>query len=372
MNPQVSRTTRAARRARIAAVCATALIASCSSGPQRPPAPPLVLTTHATGGSLQSALTYSGEVRARFETPLSFRIAGRLIARPARLGENVKKGTLLAELDPADASAAASAAEAALHSAQNRFELARQVHERTTLEVKEDLVSRTDAEQSDANFAVAKGDVEQARAQLEIAQNQSRYTRLVAERDGLITSELAEVGAVLAVGQPVVGFAYAGERDAVIDIPEDRIAGISVGQEARVTLSSQPGSEQSARVRELAQAADPQSRTFRVKLALTKPDAVRPGMTATVTFAGAPTEAAVRIPAGALFHSGAEPAVWVVRASDQVLELRRVAVARYAAEEVELARGLVVGEEIVTVGVHTVTAGTRVRPVADPSSASRS
>lgn len=350
-----------ARAFGLAALCA-ALLAACSPAPTGKSEAPLVLTARADSGSADLTTTYAGEVRARFETPLSFRIAGKLVRRVARLGDEVKAGTLLAEIDPGDADAALAVAGAAVRASEKRLELARRTRERNSREASEDLVSRADMEQADSALAVAEADLDQARAQLDLAHNQARYTHLIADHDGLITSENAEVGSVLPAGQPVFGFAYAGERDAVIDVPEERIASVAPGQMAQVTLVAGAATAQTARVRELAKAADRDSRTFRVKLALSNPSAVRPGMTVTVTLAGAPGPSLVRIPAAALFHSGAEPAVWLVRPADHVLELRPVSIARYRADQVELSSGLAPGDEIVARGVHSVTAGSTVRP----------
>lgn len=322
---------------------------------------PIVVTAHIAPGSTDSATTYSGEVRARIETPLSFRIPGRLSARFVHLGDGVKKGAVLAEIDPADAKASQRAVEAQYRSAENRLTLAQQTNARTSAQAKEDLVARSELEQSEANLAIAKADVDQLRAQLELAQNQSNYTRLIADRDGVITGENAEEGAVLGAGQPVFGFAVAGERDVTIDVPENRIADIRPGQFADVTLPSNPGVKYAARVREIAKATDPQSRTFRVKLAIANPQTAMPGLTATVTLVAKSEGQSVLIPATALFHKGADTAVWIVDPKTHTLQLRSVEVANYRADQVVLAHGLNNGDEIVTKGVNTVTDGMLVR-----------
>ncbi len=328
----------------------------------------LVLTVKAQAGGLATARSYSGEIRARYETPLAFRIPGRLAKRYAHLGDAVKAGAVLAELDPADASASLAAAQATVVAAQNRFTLATQTQERNAREAREDLVSRADSETAEANLAVARADLDAAKAQLALAHNQEQYTKLLAEHDGLITSENAEAGAVLAAGQPVFGFDYAGARDAIIDVPEDAIAAIKPGAAATVSLWSASTEEQSAQVRELAQAADPQSRTYRVRLTLANPTVVRPGMTATVRFADSGATNTVRIRASALFHSGNDTAVWVVSPSEHKLSLRPVAVAGYGATEVSIASGLAAGEEVVSKGVHTVNEGLVVRTAPDTGS----
>ena len=345
------------------------VISGCSEQATPGAVIPIVVTTRVTsgasGGASADVNTYAGEVRARFETPLSFQIPGRLISRSVHLGDEVKKGAVLAELDPVDSTASLHAVEAQLRSAENRLTLAQQTKARMDVEAKEDLVSRSDLEQSDTSLATAKAEVDQLRAQRDIAQNQSKYTRLTADNDGLITSENAEEGAVLAAGQPVFGFAVAGERDVVIDVSEDRVATMKTDQSARVALPSTPGITYTAKVRDVAKAADPQSRTFHIKLSLDNPDTVRPGITATVTFAAATSDQTITIPASALFHKGSDTAVWVVEPKTHVLQLRSVGVASYTPDQVVLARGLNDGEEIVTKGVNTVNAGMVVHPAPD-------
>jgi RND family efflux transporter MFP subunit len=220
-------------------------------------------------------------------------------------------------------------------------------------------------EQSDTSLANAKADVEQFTAQRELAQNQSRYTRLVADQNGVITSENADEGAVLAAGQPVFGFAVAGARDVTIDVAEDRIGSISAGQAAQVSLPTHPGVSLAAQVRDVAKAADPQSRTFRIKLTLTKPETVKPGISAVVTLNAAAPVQFVTIPASALFHKGGDTAVWIVDPKTSVLQLRQVVVARYGPDQVVLSRGVHTGEEFVTKGVNTVIDGSVVQTTPD-------
>jgi RND family efflux transporter MFP subunit len=274
----------------------------------------------------------------------------------------VRRGQRLAQLDRDDAAARLRAARAALTAADERLTLARHQQERNSAQSKDDLVSRSEVEQSDANFNIAQADLEQRRAEQAIAQDQLQYTELVADHDGFITSENAEVGAVVKAGQQIFGLAWTGERDVVIDVPESRIGELTRGQTASVTLLSGPAQVLAARVREIAEAADPQSRTYRVKLALDKPEQARLGSTVQVSL-GRTASDSLAIPASALFHDGGAPAVWVVDARENKLSLRPVQVADYGTDTVTLAAGVNPGERIVVQGVHTVHSGQVVAPV---------
>jgi RND family efflux transporter MFP subunit len=355
------------KRSHLLAV-AIMLVSACSREVPPPASPPTVLAAlpQAESSAPGSAATasYAGEVRARHESLLSFRVDGKILARPAHLGDSVRAGQVLAQIDPGDSTATAGAARAALAAAENRLVLARRQRERNSAQLQDELVSRAEAEQSDSAFAVAQAEVEQRRQELVYAEHQSQYTELRADHDGYITSENAEVGAVVKAGQAVLGLAWSGEADVLIDVPESRIAQIARGQAASVTLAAAPGLILAAHVRDIAAAADPQSRSFRVKLALVQAARARLGTTATVLFPRAGADSRLVVPASALFHDGPATAVWVINPADSTLVLRKVDVAAYDADTVTLAGGLAAGERIVVQGVHAVSAGERVSAVA--------
>ncbi|WP_266171174.1 efflux RND transporter periplasmic adaptor subunit [Dyella subtropica] len=349
-------------------VAALATLAGCSSkAPQAETARPVIaLPVKASDGAVVAQ--FPGEVHARYEMPLSFRVAGQLTARYARLGDAVKKGQALAKLDDADAAKTQASAQAALEAAEHRLVSATQQRDRDDAQAKQNLISQLQLEQTHDAFAAALAARDQAKQQLALAQNQSRYTTLVADRDGSITSEQAEVGQVVAAGQPVFGFAWSGDRDVFFDVPEDRLASISVGQVGGVSVSALPGKSLAGHVRDIAPAADPQARTYRVKLALDEPsEQLRLGMTAEVSLSAKSSAGdGVRIPATALFHQGDRPAVWVVRPADSTLELRPVTILRYGERDVLVNTGLHAGERVVMQGVHAVSAGEKVAPIAPP------
>jgi len=351
-----------------AALLALILLAGCGKKTTEAEAavPVIALPAQAADGAL--AARFPGDVHARYEAPLSFRVGGQLIARCVDPGAWVKQGQVLARLDPADSERQLANAKAALEAAEHRLVFAAQQRDRDDAQFKQNLISQLQWQQTQDNYAAALGSRDQARQQYELAKNQARYTTLVADHDGVITSRQAEVGQVLAAGQPVFGFAQSGEREVYVDVPESRIGAITVGQAAAVTLPALPGHRYTAQVREIAPAADAASRTYLVKLAIDRADpSLQLGMTAEVALqnrnAGG---AAVSIPATALFHQGEHPAVWIVRPGDATLALRPVTVARYGERDVLIAGGLQAGERIVMQGVHTVSAGEKVTPIAPP------
>lgn len=362
----------------LVALCALASLAACGKKPETATAPrPVVSMIVHHDGSGPSA-TWPGTVQARYATPLSFRVNGKIVERSARLGDTVKPGQVLARLDPADYDKNAASAQAQYDAAQHRFEFAKQQLDRDTAQAQANLIARAQFEQTQDAYASAMAQRNQAKQQLALAQDQRRYTVLAADHAGVITAENADTGQNVQAGQPVYQLAWAGDVDVVSDLPENAIAALHTGDTAHVTLPALPGRNYTAKVRELAAAADPQSRTWRVKFTLDQPDAeVRLGMTANValainaanannanTAAAQPDGGTFTIPATALFHDGNAPALWIVQGVDNVLQLRRVSVSRYDARTITVTQGLKDGDRIVLQGVHTVTSGEKVRPVA--------
>ena len=324
--------------------------------------PVVALTVQAANAD--AAASFPGDVHARYEMPLSFRVGGQLVARNVNLGDQVKKGQALAQLDAKDAEDNVASARAALDAAEHRLVFATQQRDRDEEQFKQNLISKVQVEQTRDAYASALAGRDQAKQQWMLAQNQTQYTTLFADHDGTVTSQHADVGQVLAPGQEVFGFAWSGERDVYIDVPESRIDALAIGQQAVVRLPALPGHVFSAKIREIASAADAQSRTYRVKLSFDEAAAsLGLGMTAKVSLrTSARPGAYTRVPSTALFHDGNRPAVWVVR-RDSTLELRPVSVARYEEQDVLLDSGLSSGERIVMQGVHTVSAGEKVMPM---------
>jgi multidrug efflux system membrane fusion protein len=359
-----------ARRAAFAlALAGLVMLGACHQQQAAAPAPrPVVVAAaHADGGVLSASLP--GEVQARYSTPLSFRIAGKIIERRVRLGDTVKTGEVVARLDPADAQKSAASAQAQLDAAQHSLVYAKQQLDRDEAQAHENLISAAQLEQTTNAYASALAQRDQAAQQAALQKNQLQYTDLLADHAGVITAEQAQTGQNVSAGTAVYNLAWSGDVDVVVDVPESTLAALAVGQTAKVTMTALPGRTFNARVRELSPAADPQSRTYRANLTLLEPGPdVRLGMTADVSLSGGNTSAqpaaSFTLPATALFHDGTYPAVWVVHDGDDVLQLRRVQVTRYDERTVAIAGGLKDGERVVLQGVHTVSAGEKVRPIA--------
>ncbi|EOA04063.1 transport/efflux transmembrane protein [Herbaspirillum frisingense GSF30] len=307
------------------------------------------------------------EVQSRYVTSMSFRVAGQLVERRVHLGDVVRKGQVLARLDPSDADQNAASARAELASARQHLDAAEKQLQRDTAQAREQLISAQQLEQSQDARAAALAQFQAAQARASVAGNQRDYTTLVAQHDGVISAEQANTGDVLNPGQPVYSLAWSGAVDVVTDVADRQLAGLQPGQPATVTLAALPGKTFKGKVREVSPAADLQSRTYRVKVTLEQPDAsVRLGMTGDVVITPAVPSGQAKVlllPATALFHQGGKPAVWIVGGEGK-LELRPVTVSAYGERSISLSQGVAAADKVVVQGVHTLTAGEKVKPVA--------
>jgi membrane fusion protein, multidrug efflux system len=353
---------------------ASLLVGAChhAAPPPPPPAVVVALPVHPdarTGGG--EPVRYPIEVTARYSNTMSFRVPGKLIKRTVRLGDAVKQGQLIAQLDPVDARKQAASARAALDAAEHRLVYAQQQLDRDKAQNEANLIAANQLEQTQDNFTAALAGRDQAAAQLVVSRNNLQYNTLVADHDGLITSENADTGQVVSAGQAVYGLAWNGDTDVILDAAESDLGRISAGQAAKITFPALPGRQFEAHVREIAPAADPQSRTYRVKLTMAGPPAsVRFGMTGDATLATVPMgddhaapQPTYTVPATAIFHKDSGPAVWVIEGGGSTLHLRPVKVSTYTDHATVITAGLNDGDVVVLAGAHTVYVGQHVRPV---------
>jgi RND family efflux transporter MFP subunit len=318
---------------------------AASSGPK------LVKALKVGAGGTAHEQRYSGEVRARIESTLGFRVGGKLAERLVDAGARVKAGQALARLDPADAQLTVVQAEA------NRSLAAAELQRTQELKAK-NFVSQAAL---DAKVSTAQS----AAAQAQLAKNQAGYTTLTADTAGVVVAVLAEPGQVVGAGQGVFRVARDGEREVAIAIPEAHIVGLNVGAASASIGTAQlwaDGTDKTYRVvlRELAPAADPATRTFAARVTLVAAPADLPlGLTATVSFARQATGQIV-VPLAAILQQGERAAVWVI-GQDNTVSQRVVEIERYSDAGAVLKNGLHAGEQIVAAGAFKLVAGEKVR-----------
>lgn len=336
-------------------------MAACSK--PAPPAEPIRAVKVITVGmqASGSTLEYAGEVRARVESRVGFRVGGKMLERPVELGQHVKAGQLLARLDPQDLKLAADAARAQVAAARTNQALAAADYKRYQALKDQNFISGAELERRDAVLQAAQAQLDQALAQLSVQGNQAAYASLHADVAGVVTAVLAERGQVVAAGAPVLQIAQDGVRDVVFSVPEDKVTAIKLGTEAEVLRWSTPGRLKGL-VREVAASADPATRTFTVKVAVQTQDDLALGSTVSVLpmalqHSGAPV---IKLPTSALRQEGQATAVWVLDPANMTVQSKTVQIATADGNDVVVAGGLQPGMQVVVAGVHVLTPGQKV------------
>jgi multidrug efflux system membrane fusion protein len=350
----------------LAVLAAAVALAGCNSEASTTEAPRPVLVMHPGGGAEAALTAYAGEIRAREESPLSFRVAGKLVRRDVDVGAHVRQGDLLAVLDAGDLAAQARAAQAQLTAAEAELARARADQARYAKLAGQQLVSRSALDAQNAAATAAQGQANAARANLDVARNQSAYTQLRAPHDGMIASRAAEAGQVVGAGQTVFTIAADGGREVAIALPESRIREFRVGQPVVVELWSAPGQRLPGTIREVAPAADPQARTYATRVELTgeAAKAVDLGQSARVYVQDSGTRAALTVPLSAIQRgAGNATAVWVVDPATSKLRLAPVQLGAFGEATAPVLSGVNPSAWIVTAGGHLLRAGQVVAPV---------
>ena len=341
---------------------AAALFLSACSKPEPPEAPVRSVKVMTIGvGTLQSSAEFAGEVRARVESRLGFRVAGKLSQRAVQVGEHVKAGQLLAQLDPQDYRLAADAARTQLEVAASNRDQAAADFKRFKELKDQNFISGAEFERRTTALTAAQAQYDQARAQLASQGNQADYTRLIADVSGGVTAVEAEQGQVLSAGTPVVRIAQDGPRDVVFSVPEDKVAAIKVGSAVAVRVWAATTQWQGV-VREVAASADPVTRTFAIKVTLSGEAVPALGSTVSVvpqalSHAGA---SAIKVPTNALLQQGGKTWVWLLDGASMTVKAQPVEVLTADGNEVVIAQGLTPGMQVVTSGVHVLSTGQKV------------
>jgi multidrug efflux system membrane fusion protein len=341
-------------------------VAAAGCGHDAPPAPADIRPVRAeqVGRHADERGTrYSGEVRARHETDLAFRVGGRVQTRDVEVGTAVRGGQRIATLDAGDYALGAAAAQAQQAAAAAEARLAREDLQRYAALRARNFISQAEFDRRQTTAEAAEARLRQAIADARLQDNQQAYTRLDAPHAGVVTALAVEAGQVVAAGQTVAQLARSGEREVRIDVPENALDALHAAKTLTVRLWATPGATYAGRLRELSPAADAASRTYRARVSVLQPDAaVRLGATATVEVAaGAAPELSVA--QSALFRVNGQPQVWVVDERSHTIAARSVRLGALRANRAVVVSGLRAGEWVVTAGVHKILPGQRVRQV---------
>lgn len=326
-------------------------------------------------GAQQAELVaeFSGDVRARVESRLGFRVGGKIVARKVDVGTLVSRGQVLMQLDPQDLQLQQAQAQAALQSAQSSRDLARAELSRYQELRSKNFVSQAVLDAKQTTYTAAESSVAQARAAYKGQSNQSAYAALLSDVDGVVTAVDAELGQVVAAGTPVLRVAQAGQKEVVVGIPEDKVANLRSITDVRVRIWANPQAVLRGKLRELSPVADPVTRTYTAKITiLNAPPEVKLGMTAYVSFVAKTPNAMFAVPLTALLQgkttasaeNSAATSVWLVE--NGAVRLVPVQIGGTSGDDVLLASGVTAGQTIVTAGVNLLKAGQKIK-ILEPS-----
>jgi len=343
----------------VAGLALSLVLAGCSKPVEKVEEVRPVRAIKMAAASTRTVAQFSGEIRARYESRLGFRVGGKIVSRKVDVGAMVKRGQVLMQLDPQDLQLAQSQANAALGAAESNLELAKAELARYKDLREKNFVSQAVLDAKETAYRSARATRDQAAAALRTQRNQTGYGNLVADVDGVVTGIDAETGQVVSAGTPVVRLAQLGEKEVVISIPEDQVDALRKVSDVTVRTWANPDEALPGKLRELSPVADTATRTYTAKISLPKaPEDVRLGMTAYVTFSANGESPMLKVPLTALVQNQGASAVWLVE--NGTVRLAPVQLAGASGNEMLVASGLTPGQVVVTAGVHLLKPGQKV------------
>ena len=320
--------------------------------------PPLVRVAQA-GNAAEGTAAFTGVITARVQSDLGFRVAGKVVQRLVDTGQLVRRGQPLMRLDPADLVLATNARQGTVAAAQAKAAQTAADERRYRDLVSAGAVSASAYDQAKAAADSARAELRAAQALARVATNEAEYAVLRADADGVVVQTLAEPGAVVAAGQPVVKLAHAGPREALVALPETERP--AIGSAARAELF-RTGQQAEARLRELSNAADPATRTYSARYVLSGDAARAPlGATVSVTISSPQALHGVQVPIAAVFDRGQGPGLWILDSASRQVHWRPVRIAAIGEETATVAEGLRSADRFVALGAHLLHEGQTVR-----------
>ncbi len=358
------------RHALIVALAAVTALAACSKTETAPDPVRAVRTLTISPQTAGGAYEYAGEVKSRTESRLSFRVGGKMLARKVDLGDTVKAGQVLAQLDPQDLRLGQDAARASVAMAQASYDQNAADFKRYKDLHDQGFIGPAELDRRDMALKTAKAQLDQAKAQANVQGNQASYAALLADASGVVTGVEVEPGMVVAAGTPVLRLAHDGARDVVFSVPEDKVSLVKAmaAQPGRfkVRLWGADAPALPATIREISAAADPVTRTFLIKADVGSASGMRLGQTATVLMELPQTAGVTKLPLSALREEQGKSAVWLVDRGNMTVKSQFVTLAGADGNEAVISSGLASGQVVVTAGVHVLNPGQKVKFYVDP------
>ncbi|MGK6326015.1 efflux RND transporter periplasmic adaptor subunit [Erwinia sp. DT-104] len=330
---------------------------------QNPPAPRPVEWMTIGPRTAPAQQTLTGEVRAHDETSLSFRLEGRILTRSADVGSRFSQGDTLAVLDSPAALNQVISAQADVSSSRAAEKVTLLNLHRMRLLMPSGAIARAQLDTATADWQAALSRTQSSEAALKNAKENLRWTALTAPASGVVTGVSASAGQVVSAGETVFTVAAGNGRDVVFDVASPAMVSRQPGAVFHLALLRDPTVSALGHLRDISPQADPQTRSWRVRVTLDNPPPdMAMGASVTVTLPAAETaaEAVMVLPASALTRQAGDPAVFVLDAVNNRVRRRAVHIAGYSADSVFIRAGIAPGERVVTAGVRSLRDGERV------------
>jgi RND family efflux transporter MFP subunit len=337
-------------------VCGLALLAGCQpekAAEQK--APVQVNAAKVEFTDYSQSVSVSGEIRAKVDSNLSFRVSGKVTERLVDVGDHVAAGDVLARIDPTQQQADVAASEAAVSSAEAQVRQATSAFDRQKTLLAQGFTTRSAYDGAEEAQRTAQGSLDAAKAQLDTSRETLSYTELKADASGVVTARNIEVGQVTQIASTAFTVAVDGPRDAIFNVYEGLVTHSIGDHQIQIILLDDPSITAIGTIREVSPTVDDASGTVRVKVAVQNP---RPEMALGSVVTGTVKLAAVKaavLPSSVLTSDNGKPAVWIVDPQTKAVSLRDVTVTAYESLNVAIGGGLKAGEQVVTSG------GTRLR-----------
>lgn len=294
---------------------------------------------------LQETINLDGVIEAVQQSTVSAQTSGKVQRLPFDVDDSVEAGELIVQLEDSEQQARLNQARGSLQEAESNFGNARRQFERIEEVHEQGFVSQQDFDQARNNLSTARARLESARAAVEEAEQELEYTRVVAPYSGILTERHVEIGESVRPSQPLLSGLSLEQLRVVVELPQQYASRVREERQARITLDD-------GRVLESGRMtfypyADPETHTFRLRLALNEPEgALFPGMLVKV---GVPAgeRSALWIPASSLVQRSELRAVYVVGEGDRP-RLRQIRTGVRDSGRIEVLAGLSEGERVVT------------------------
>jgi membrane fusion protein, multidrug efflux system len=334
---------------------------AAKAAPEEPPRP--VRSVVVGNTEVGDTIYLPGDIRARHEQRLGFRVGGKIASRAVEVGQTVAVGKVLATLDSADVMPQINAQSAQLEVARvntkfQEADLKRQQELRD-----KGFISAAAIDRQATSTDSARAQEQAAASSLANARNALAFQTLRADRAGIVVGIDAEAGNVVAAGQSVIRLAQTGEIEVAVNVPERSVNALRSAKSLEIAIEALPGKLFKGTLRELAPSADPATRTFPARLSIAAPDeAIKLGMTATVR-ATIGSAQAITIPLSAIATRDGQQKVWIVDNATQTVQATAITTGAIVGDAITVASGLGAGQRVVTAGANLLIPGQKVRVV---------